>query len=85
MDKREKNYSNISLVYKKNYIYNLYTQVFSSFPIRASIDCVWMVVFALCPDQFFLRSFLLVSFLGIVARRPRGSGSSDRKLFLFLT
>ena len=47
---------------------------FSSSPIRASVACVGVEAFALCPDPFFLRSFLLISLLGIIACRPRGSG-----------
>ena len=47
---------------------------FSSSPICASLAWVGVEGFALCSDLFFLRSFLLVSFLGVVARRPRGGG-----------
>ena len=47
---------------------------FSSFPMRASISCVVADGFTFFPDPFFLRSFLLVSFLSIVACRLRGSG-----------
>ena len=46
----------------------------SSSPTRASIFWVGVNGFALCPDPFFLRSFLLVSFLGIDACQPRFSG-----------
>ena len=37
---------------------------------------VWVGVdgFTLCPALLFLRSFLLVFFLGIIAFRPRDSG-----------
>ena len=40
----------------------------------ASTPGVGMGGFAFYPDPFFLRSFLLVSFLGIVACRARASG-----------
>ena len=39
-----------------------------------SIACDGVGGFTLYPDQFSLRFSLLVSFLGIVAVRPRGSG-----------
>ena len=51
----------------------LFLSFFSS-PIRAEIVWVGVESFAFCPDLVFLRSFLLVSFIGIVACRPRGSG-----------
>ena len=44
---------------------------FSSSPIRASIACVGVDGFLFYPDPFFLPSFLLVSFLGVDARRTR--------------
>ena len=46
---------------------------FPSSPICASIVWVGVNGFTICPAPFFLHSFLLVSFLGIVAHRPRGS------------
>ena len=51
----------------------LYFVFFSSSPIRASIARIEVDGFGLCSDPYFLRSFLPVSFLGVVAHRPRGS------------
>ena len=39
---------------------------FSSSPIHASIACVGVNGFTFLPNPFVLRSFLLVSFLGVV-------------------
>ena len=48
--------------------------VCSSFPIRASFGWTGVDDFTLCPDPVFLRSLLLVFFLGAVACRPCGGG-----------
>ena len=53
--------------------------LFSSSPIRASIDWVGVDGFALFSDPFFLRSFRLFSSFDIFALRPRGS----RIMYLF--
>ena len=52
---------------------SFYFLFYSFSPIRASIAWVEVDCFAVCPDPFFLRSCFL-SFLGIIACQPRGSG-----------
>ena len=52
----------------------LFSDFFSTSPIRASIACVGMDGFGLYSDPPFLRSVLLVFLLGIVVCSPRGSG-----------
>ena len=56
---------------KLNFIFTLTFLCFPFFSYtHASIAWVVMDGFTLCPDPFFLRSFLLVSYLGIVMCQP---------------